>query len=80
MRDFYRPQTKFAKVMFSQVSVCPQERRGGGVSVQGRVLTVAHMNSDTDTDRGKGKWSENPSDSFRAFTLSRGIGESDVSN
>ena len=24
---FYRPQTKFAKVMFSQVSVCPQ---GGG--------------------------------------------------
>ena len=25
---FYRPQTKFAKVMFSQVSVCPQ----GGVS------------------------------------------------
>ena len=26
--NFYRPQTKFAKVMFSQVSVCPQE---GGV-------------------------------------------------
>ena len=25
--NFYRPQTKFAKVMFSQVSVCPQ----GGV-------------------------------------------------
>ena len=25
--DLYRPQTKFAKVMFSQVSVCPQ---GGG--------------------------------------------------
>ena len=25
---FYRPQTKFAKVMFSQVSVCPQ----GGIS------------------------------------------------
>ena len=22
--DFYRPQTKFAKVMFSQVSVCPR--------------------------------------------------------
>ena len=22
---YYRPQTKFAKVMFSQVSVCPQE-------------------------------------------------------
>ena len=35
---FYRPQTKFAKVMFSQVPVCPQ---GGlcpqGVSVQGSV-------------------------------------------
>ena len=29
----YRPQTKFAKVMFSQVSVCPQ--RGGGVSASG---------------------------------------------
>ena len=28
----YRPQTKFVKVMFSQVSVCP---RGRGVSVQG---------------------------------------------
>ena len=26
--NFYRPQTKFAKVMFSQVSVCP---RGGGM-------------------------------------------------
>ena len=26
----YRPQTKFAKVMFSQVFVCP---KGGGVSV-----------------------------------------------
>ena len=26
-RDFYRPQTKFAKVMFSQVSVCPQGGR-----------------------------------------------------
>ena len=24
-RIYYRPQTKFAKVMFSQVSVCPQE-------------------------------------------------------
>ena len=28
---FYRLQTKFAKVMFSQVSVCPQV---GGVQVQ----------------------------------------------
>ena len=28
----YRPQPKFAKVMFSQVFVCPQ---GGGISVQG---------------------------------------------
>ena len=28
----YRPQTKFAKVMFSQVSVCP---RGVSVSVRG---------------------------------------------
>ena len=30
---FYRPQTKFAKVMFSQVSVCP---RGGGPGVPDR--------------------------------------------
>ena len=42
-RSFYRPQTKFAKVMFSQVSVCLQgggslSREGGlsrGVSVHG---------------------------------------------
>ena len=27
---YYRPQTKFAKVMFLQVSVCPQEGVGGG--------------------------------------------------
>ena len=33
-QNFYRPQTKFAKVMFSQVFVCPQ----GGVSVQGGVF------------------------------------------
>ena len=35
LRDFYRPQTKFAKVMFLQVSVCPQGvgecMAGGGV-------------------------------------------------
>ena len=31
----YRPQTKFAKVMFSQVSVCPR----GEVSVQGWSLS-----------------------------------------
>ena len=37
---FYRPQTKFAKVMISQVSVCPQ---GGGVSVQrGSVRETPH--------------------------------------
>ena len=30
---FYRPQTKFAKVMFSQVPVCPRE--GGGLCPQG---------------------------------------------
>ena len=30
MWGYYRPQTKFAKVMFSQVSVCPQ---GGGLSL-----------------------------------------------
>ena len=35
---FYRPQTKFAKVMFSQVSVCPQggmHGRGGGACMAG---------------------------------------------
>ena len=30
---YYRPQTKFAKVMFLQVSVCPQS--GGGACVAG---------------------------------------------
>ena len=30
---YYQPQTKFSKVMFSQVFVCPLG--GGGVSVQG---------------------------------------------
>ena len=35
--NIYRPQTKFAKVMFSQVSVCPQGRSlsGRGVFVHG---------------------------------------------
>ena len=41
--DHYRPQTKFAKVMFLQVSVCPQG--GGGVcgrgSMHGRGACVA---------------------------------------
>ena len=40
----YRPQTKFAKVMFSQVSVCP--RRGGlhleGVSVRDTLDRDTH--------------------------------------
>ena len=38
---FYRPQTKFAKVMFSQVSVCPQggmHGRGGGLAWQGACI------------------------------------------
>ena len=40
---YYRPQTKFAKVMLSQVSVCPQ---GGsvsrvGISVQGEGGSVS---------------------------------------
>ena len=34
----YRPQTKFAKVMFLQVSVCPQ---GGGVRDRGKGACVA---------------------------------------
>ena len=33
--SFYRPQTKFAKVMFLQVSVCPQ--RGGMCGCSGGV-------------------------------------------
>ena len=32
---FYGPQTKFTKVMFSQVSVCPRGDRGGWVSAPG---------------------------------------------
>ena len=35
--SFYRPQTKFAKVMFSQVSVCPS---GGGVHGRGTCVVV----------------------------------------
>ena len=37
---YYRPQTKFAKVMFSQVSVCPQ----GGVCpvASGQTLPGRH--------------------------------------
>ena len=33
---YYRPQTKFAKVMFSQVSVCPQGE--GACMVEGHAL------------------------------------------
>ena len=39
---FYRPQTKFAKVMFSQVSVCPGGilyPEGGGPLSDGRSLS-----------------------------------------
>ena len=36
--DFYRPQTKFAKVMFLQVSVCPQ---GGLAWLLGGACVVA---------------------------------------
>ena len=35
---FYHPQTKFAKVMFSQVSVCPQGE--GGFCPRGRGLCL----------------------------------------
>ena len=34
----YRPQTKFAKVMFSQVSVCPQGGGHAGCSWQGACV------------------------------------------
>ena len=40
MYDNYRPQTKFAKVMFLQVSVCP---RGGGCSCQGGMHGGGHV-------------------------------------
>ena len=36
-QNFYRPQAKFAKVMFLQVSVCPQ---GGGCMVAGGACMV----------------------------------------
>ena len=39
-RDFYRPQTKFAKVMFLQVSVCPQ---GGVHGCQGVWMVAGGM-------------------------------------
>ena len=35
--DYYRPQTKFAKVMFSQAFVILSTGRGGGVCIQGGV-------------------------------------------
>ena len=38
MQYFYRPQTKFAKVMFSQVSVCPPW--GGGGCGRGACMAV----------------------------------------
>ena len=38
MHSCYRPQTKFAKVMFLQVSVCP---RGGACMVAGGACVVA---------------------------------------
>ena len=37
--NFYRPQTKFAKIMFSQVSVCP---RGRGVHGTGSMYGRGH--------------------------------------
>ena len=48
---YYRPQTKFAKVMFLHVSVCPQVGRGrawqggvrGGGGVHGRGACLPHM-------------------------------------
>ena len=41
---FYRPETKFAKVMFLQVSVCPQGEgvRGGGVGDRGGGVCGMH--------------------------------------
>ena len=38
----YHPQTKFAKIMFSQVSVCPQ-----GVSTSGPGVSATHPWADT---------------------------------
>ena len=43
---YYRPQTWFAKVMFLQVSVCPQGgvlHPGGGFSIQGGGGGVLHL-------------------------------------
>ena len=39
--NFYRPQTKFVKVMFLQVSVCPQE--GGLCLSPGRVSILGGL-------------------------------------
>ena len=43
---FYLPQTKFAKVMFSQVSVCPQ---GGFCLWSQRGVSATHPRADTHT-------------------------------
>ena len=51
---YYRPQTKFAKVMFSQVSVCP--RGGGGVCLWSRGGVCHTPQADTpgaDTPLGR---------------------------
>ena len=62
---YYRPQTKFAKVMFSQVSVCCLSNGGlcrggvihpkvGGVSVQGGLCPrgVIHPNGGGSLSKG----------------------------
>ena len=51
-RIFYRPQTKFAKVMFSQVSVCPQ----GGVSKTPLVSGEGGRPTQADTPLADTPW------------------------
>ena len=46
----YRPQTKFAKVMFSQVSVCPRgESRGVSAPLHAGIYTPAPLGPEADT-------------------------------
>ena len=52
---YYRPQTKFAKVMFLQVSVCPQ---GGGVHGMGDMHSRGHAWWGSVCSRGCACWGE----------------------
>ena len=54
----YRPQMKFAKVMFSQVSVCP--RRGGGCLPLVEGGSATHTPGQTPPQADTPSWADTP--------------------